>query len=25
LAVFVSNGDNRFARVIEDYWYWAPV
>lgn len=25
LAVFVSDGDNRFTRVIEDYWYRAPV
>lgn len=25
LAVFVSNADNRFIRVIEDYWYRAPV
>jgi hypothetical protein len=25
LAVFVSNGDNRFTRVIADYWYWMPV
>ena len=25
LAVFVSNGDNRFTRVINDYWYRAPV
>jgi hypothetical protein len=25
LAVFVSNGDNRFTQVIKDYWYRAPV
>ena len=25
LAVFVSNGDNRFTKVIKDYWYRAPV
>jgi hypothetical protein len=25
LAVFVSSSDNRFTRVIADYWYWMPV
>ena len=25
LAVFVSDGGNRFTRVIDDYWYLAPV
>lgn len=25
LAVFVSNGDNRFTRVIADYWYRMPI
>ena len=25
LTVFVSDGGNRFTRVIEDYWYRAPV
>ena len=25
LAAFVANGDNRFAHVLNDYWYRAPV